>query len=96
MLKVLKGFHHRAARRITGMTEKRGAGGEWEYHLIVEAMEDAGLHPIGVFIRRRHETILERVACRPIYELCTEAERMPETSRLVQWWYKDTVNEPEE
>ena len=30
VLKVLEGFHHRAARRITGMTEKRGAGGEWE------------------------------------------------------------------
>ena len=31
MLKVLEGFHHRAARRITGMTAKRVAGGEWEY-----------------------------------------------------------------
>ena len=29
MLKLLEGFHHRAARRITGMTETRGAGGEW-------------------------------------------------------------------
>ena len=28
MLKVLEGFHHRTARRITGVTEKRGAGGE--------------------------------------------------------------------
>ena len=25
--KVLEGFHHRAARRITGLTEKRGADG---------------------------------------------------------------------
>ena len=29
-LKVLVGFHHRAARRITGLTEKRGACREWE------------------------------------------------------------------
>ena len=35
MLKVLEGFHHRAVQRITGMTEKRGAGGEWEYPLVV-------------------------------------------------------------
>ena len=30
MLKVLEGFHLRAAKRIMGITEKRGAGGEWE------------------------------------------------------------------
>ena len=28
MLKVLEGFHHLAEQRITGMTEKYGAGGE--------------------------------------------------------------------
>ena len=27
MIKVLEGFHHRAERRITGMTAKVGAGG---------------------------------------------------------------------
>ena len=31
MLNVLTVFHHQAAIRITGMTVKRGAGGEWEY-----------------------------------------------------------------
>ena len=31
MLKVLTAFHHQAAQQITGMTEKRGACGEWEY-----------------------------------------------------------------
>ena len=29
MLKVLEGFQHREARRITGMTSTRGVGGEW-------------------------------------------------------------------
>ena len=31
MFKVLTAFHHRAARRITGMTAKHEAGGEWVY-----------------------------------------------------------------
>ena len=31
ILKVLEGFHYWMARRITGMTTTRGAGGEWEY-----------------------------------------------------------------
>ena len=69
MIKVLTEFHHRAARRITGMTEKHGAGREWEYPAVDEAMESVGLQPIGVYIKRRHTTISERVACRPVYEL---------------------------
>ena len=69
MLKVLTAFHHRAARRITGMTAKNGAGREWEYPAVEEAMESVGIHPIGVYIKRRHTTIAERVACRPVYEL---------------------------
>ena len=42
-----------------------------------EAMEAAGLHPIGVYIKRQQITIEERMEFRPIYALCTEAERMP-------------------
>ena len=38
MLKVLTSFHHRAALRITGITEKHGEGGEWEYLLVEEVM----------------------------------------------------------
>ena len=35
ILKVLEGFHHRAAQQITGMMEKSGVGGEWEYPLLL-------------------------------------------------------------
>ena len=86
----------RAAQRITGMTAKRGAGGGWEYPSVEEAMEDTGIHPVGVYIKRRQTNISERVACRPVYALCTEAERMPGTSRMVRWWDQDAVNKPEE
>ena len=91
-LKVLTGFHHQAEQRITGMTDKRGAWGEWEYPAVEEAMETAGFRPIGVYIKRRQTTIAESVAFHPIYALCTEAERMMGTSRLVQWWDQDAVN----
>ena len=30
MLKVIEGFHHHLARKITGMTAHRTTGGEWE------------------------------------------------------------------
>ena len=55
-------------------------------------MESVGVHPIGVCTRRRQVTILERVACRSIYEMCTEADRIPGMIWLVQWWDQDTVN----
>ena len=83
MLKVLTGFHHREAQRITGMMAKRGAGGEWGYSSAVEAMEAVGLQTIGVYIKRQQMNIAERVACRPVYALCTELEQIPVTSRLV-------------
>ena len=46
ILKVLEGFHHQAARWITGMKVTHGSGVEWEYHPVVIAMEAVGLHPI--------------------------------------------------
>ena len=54
-----------------GMTSKRGVGGEWEYPSVVEAMEAAGLHPMGLYTKKRQENLAERVACHLIYELCT-------------------------
>ena len=84
MIKFLTAFYHRAVRRITGIMEKRGAGGEWEYPSVYEAMDSAGLHPIGVYIKRQKTTIAERAACRPVYAFCTEAERMMGTIRMVR------------
>ena len=53
MLKVLGGFHHRVARRITGMTATCGAGKEWEYPPVVAELEASETHPIMEYIRRR-------------------------------------------
>ena len=85
MLKVLTEFHHRASRRITGMTAKRGADGWWEYPAVEEVMESAGIHPIGLYIKRRQKTISESVAFRPVYALCTEVEKTPGTIQIVRW-----------
>ena len=85
MIKVLAALHHQVARRITGMTDKRWSGGEWEYPAVEEAMDAVLLHPIGVYIKRRQTTIADRVACRPVYSLCTESERIPGTIRMVHW-----------
>ena len=81
ILTVLKGFHHQAARQIIGITVTFGAGRYWEYPPVVAAIDAAGLYSVREHIRRRYAIIAEKLACRPIYELCVEAERMSGTSR---------------
>ena len=54
--------------------------------MVVEEMEAAGLQPIGDYIRRRQATIAERVDCRSIYDLCTEAELIQRTIWMVWCW----------
>ena len=95
ILKVLEGFHQRAARQITGMTAAHAAVGEWGYPLVVTAMETARLHPIREYIRRRQANIAKKVVCRLIYEMYAVAERIPRTSRVVRWWDQEVVNEPD-
>ena len=53
MLKVMEGFHQRAARRIMGMTATRGTGKECDYPPVVAEMEAAGIHLIREYIRKQ-------------------------------------------
>ena len=78
------------------MMAKRGAGGEWEYPAVDEAMNAAGIHPIRFYIKRRQTDIVERLDFSPVYALCKEVEQMPGTIRMVRWWDQDAVNDPEE
>ena len=96
MLKVLTEFYHRVARRIMGIMEKCGAGREWDNPAIEEAMNSAGIHHIRVYVKRRQRNISERVACKTVYALCTEAEKMLGMIWMVRWWDQDAVNKMEE
>ena len=78
------------------MTAKCGTGGEWEYPAVDEAIDNAGLCLFGVYITRRKMAIAERVACRFIYALCTEAEQITGTIRMVYRWDQDALNELKE
>ena len=78
------------------MTVTRGAGGEWEYNPVMAALEAVVLHPIMDYIRRRQASIFENVACRPIYELCSEAEQRTGMIRRVRLWDQEVANKSEE
>jgi Reverse transcriptase (RNA-dependent DNA polymerase) len=87
VLDVLKGFHHRMARRLSG---KRPyflpAERKWVYPPIMEALEEAGLFSIEHYISVRQNTLADNVATRPILELCRESEWLSGSARRTLWW----------
>ena len=95
-LKVLEGFQHWAAIQIMEISVKYVADREWEYPLVVAALEAAGLHSIQGYIQRRQVTLSAYVACCTIYELCTKVERRPGKSRMMRLWDQEMVNESED
>ena len=85
MLKALRGFHHRAVRRITGMVAYRVAGG-WDSLPIEAVLEVAGLHPIEVYLERRQNTLVDYISTRPIFDLCNDATRLSGSPNPRYWW----------
>ena len=83
----LEGFHHRVARRISGETP-RLVGQEWVHPPVAEALEACGLVPIREYLDRRHCTIVDHVATRPIRgEFPVVALHQPHRSGMrLQWW----------
>ena len=63
---------------------------------MVAALEAEGLHPIYEYIRRFQATVAAQVACRPIYELCTEAEQRMGMVCMMRLWDQDLLHESEE
>ena len=56
---------------------------------MAEAMEEAGMWPMKLYIQRRKANITEYIVNHPINKLCAEVERMPGTNRLMRWWYQE-------
>ena len=87
VLDVLRGFHNRVARRLSG---KRPyllpAENEWVYPPIEEALEEAGLFTIEHYISVRQNTLAANIATRPILELCRESERLSGSINRILWW----------
>ena len=90
MVDTVRGFHHKAARLLSGNPPRRLQNGTYWYLPADEAMEACGLLPIQVYIARRWARTLDYVQQRPIYDLCANALRAPGTpSGTVFWWEQD-------
>ena len=96
VFKALAGFHHRVARRLSGRSPRyirRTA--EWVYPPIEEALAATRLATIESSVTARQNLLVDRIATRPILELCKEAERLPGATRRRFWWERvaSTVEE---
>ena len=83
--RVLGGFHHRVACRLTGRQPWRGQGGGWVYLLLEDAIAEAGLMEVDTYVSRLQNTVAQFIANRTIMDLCLEAELMT-GSRVDKRW----------
>ena len=59
MMTVHEVFHQRTPRSITGMTARRGKGGEWEWASVDTALEVTRICPVRGYVKRWKATIVE-------------------------------------
>ena len=71
------GFPSPGSLKIAGMTDRQAEDREWYYPPVADAMVSARIWPIKKYIQRHKATIEAHMACRPIYDLCSGAERVP-------------------
>ena len=58
---------------------------------IAEALREAGLKELELYIRRRNNMVVQFIAIRPIMDLFMEAERRPGVRVQKWWWYQDIL-----
>ena len=80
----LSAFIHGAARRLTGRQPRRGRDGKWFYPSLEGAMKEAGLADVRTSINRRHNTVAQYIATRPLLDLCKGATQR-EGARVTLW-----------
>jgi hypothetical protein len=95
MMKVLEGFHHRVARRLSGKMARLEQG-EWVYPPLEEALEDAGLFPLKHYIEKRQQRIAEYVATRPVATHIAMVTRPTGAPSRKTYWWEQQVEEEEE
>ena len=93
MMKVLNGFHIRAAYRMSKLYKpKENDDGTWTYPATKDVLEELGLETIDHYIEKRRNSIAEYVATRPIFETCQEESIRPGTSHHKRFWWDQPLN----
>ena len=89
--RILGGFHHRVARRLTGRQPWRVRVGRWVYPLLTEAMYKVELQEVETYISRHQNIVSQFNATRPIMDLCLVAERRLGSQVSKRWWEQEVL-----
>ena len=90
--RILGGFHHRVACRLTGRQNHRRRYGGWVYTLLAEDMEEAGLQELETYVYHRQITDAQFIVNRPIMDLCLAAKRHQGSWVEKRWWKQDSLD----
>ena len=89
---ALDAFQGRVARRLTGRVPRLGRDGKWQYLPLAGATKDAGIVRSRTSVLRRHNTVAQFVATRPILALCEGSERQGGTRVPQRWWEQTGID----
>jgi hypothetical protein len=85
-LKLLEGFHIRAAWRMTGKRPVKLRDGTWTYPNLVQVLEDAGLKTVARYIAVGMQLIANYIVNKPSFMTCVEGGRRRGSSTHHFWW----------
>ncbi len=85
-LKVLEGFHNRAAWRMTGKRPVKLWDGMWMYPNLAQVLEDAGLKTVAHYIAVQRQHIANYIVNKAIFSTCVEGGRRQGSSTHHFWW----------
>ena len=87
-LKQLEGFHVKAAWRMAKENKPflDPETDTWHYPSTKDVFEEVGLFTIEHYIQVRRQTIANYIVHRPIFSMCTGAERLRGSSNRQVWW----------
>jgi hypothetical protein len=85
-LKLLEGFHIRAAWRMAGKRPMKLPNGTWTYPNSVQVLEDVGLKTVAHYIAVRWQHIANYIVNKPIFTTCVDGVRRQGSSKCHFWW----------
>ena len=92
MQRVLGGFHHKVARRLTGRQLRKGRDGGCVYPPLEDDMEGSGLQEVDTYVSFCQNTVAQYIATRPIMDLCLAAKQRPGPRVEIRWWEQEGLD----
>ena len=92
MQRVLGGFHHIVARKLTRQQPQKVWDVGWVYPPLEDVMVEAGLQEVETYVSHHQNTVAQYIATRPIMDLCLVANRRPGPRVKMRRWEQEGLD----